>query len=105
MQISLAAARGDAQAATELISQYQQANYVQEILVLARAGKRELANQKAAEIDARPYGYMALATNAILCTCGAPFDLEATPNFAKLLQDAGLVWPPDSPIDWPLKDW
>ena len=105
LQISLAAARGDANAATVLVNQYRDANHVQEILVLARAGERQLANQKAAAVDARPYGHMALATNILLCTCGAPFDLESTPNFAKLLQDADLLWPPDSPIDWPLKDW
>lgn len=105
LQISLAAARGDANAATVLVNQYRDANHVQEILVLARAGERQLANQKAAAVDARPYGHMALATNVLLCTCGAPFDLESTPNFAKLLQDADLLWPPDSPIDWPLKDW
>ena len=33
------------------------------------------------------------------------FDLEATPNFAKLIEDADLPWPPASPIEWPLKDW
>jgi adenylate cyclase len=37
--------------------------------------------------------------------CGAPWDLEVTPNFAKLLEDAELPWPPASPINWPLKDW
>ena len=82
-----------------------EANHVQQIAVLARAGERELANQTAADVDARLYGHMALSTNVLLCTCGAPFDLEATPNFATLLQDADLPWPPDSPIDWPLKDW
>jgi hypothetical protein len=39
------------------------------------------------------------------CTCGAPFDLEATPVFAGLLAESGLSWPPVSPIDFPLKDW
>jgi TolB-like protein len=105
LRISLAAARGDAHATTVLVDQHRNASHVFEITVLARAGKRELANQKAAEADASLYGHMALATNVLICTCGAPFDLEATPNFAKLLQDADLPWPPDSPINWPLKDW
>ena len=39
------------------------------------------------------------------CMCGAPWDLEYTPNFARLLEDAELPWPPASPINWPLKDW
>jgi len=37
--------------------------------------------------------------------CGKPFDLEATPNFARLIDDADLPWPPASPIEWPLKNW
>jgi hypothetical protein len=40
-----------------------------------------------------------------ICNCGAPFDLEATPNFARLIDEANLPWPPQSPIDWPLKGW
>jgi hypothetical protein len=39
------------------------------------------------------------------CACGAPFDLEATPNLARAVEEAGLIWPPRRPIDWPLKDW
>jgi adenylate cyclase len=105
LQISLAAARGNADATTALVDQYRDANHVQEITILARTGDRELANLKAAEADASLYGHMALATNVILCSCGAPFDIESTPNYAKLLQDADLPWPPGSPIDWPLKDW
>ena len=105
LRIGLAAARGDANATTVLVDQYRNANHVRQIAVLARAGERELANQKAAEADASLYGHMALATNVLVCICGAPFDLESTPNFAKLLQDADLPWPPDSPINWPLKDW
>jgi TolB-like protein len=101
----IATARGDAHTTTALVDQYRNANHVQQINVLARAGERELANQKAAEADASQYGHMVLATNVIVCQCGAPFDLESTPNFAKLLQDADLPWPPDSPINWPLKDW
>jgi tetratricopeptide (TPR) repeat protein len=101
----LAAARGDASTTTALLDQYRNASHINQISVLARAGERELVNQKAAEADASLYGHMALATNVRICSCGAPFDLESTPNFAKLLQDADLPWPPDSPIDWPLKDW
>jgi len=105
LRLSLAAARGDTDATADLVNQYQTTGYARQGIVFARAGERELANQKAAEIDASPYGYMMLATNMINCVCGAPFDLESTPNFAKLLQEAELSWPPNSPIDWPLKDW
>ena len=39
------------------------------------------------------------------CMCGAPWDIEVTPNFKKRIEDAGFDWPPASPIEWPLKDW
>ena len=39
------------------------------------------------------------------CFCGAPFDLEATPNFKKRIEEAGFSWPPVSPINFPAKDW
>jgi hypothetical protein len=68
-------------------------------------GERELANQAAAEIDARPLGFLFLLSAANSCKCGAPFDLEFTPNMALLVDEAELVWPPRRPIEWPLKDW
>ena len=68
-------------------------------------GDRERANQSAAKIDARPLGFLMLIDMASACRCGTPFDLEATPNFARLVDEANLMWPPRSPIDWPLKDW
>ena len=39
------------------------------------------------------------------CMCGAPFDLEATPNFAQRIEEAGIPWPPRKVIDLPAKDW
>ncbi len=39
------------------------------------------------------------------CRCGAPFDLDVTPKLAARLEEAGLAWPPASPVHWPLKDW
>ena len=39
------------------------------------------------------------------CFCGAQFDLEATPNFKKRIEEAGFSWPPVSPINFPAKDW
>jgi TolB-like protein len=71
----------------------------------ARIGDREEANRIAGEIDARPYGHTTLMTVPTDCSCGAPWDLEATPNYAALLEQAGYSWPPSSPVDWPMKDW
>ncbi len=68
-------------------------------------GERERANEIAAETDSAPFGYLALVRTIHTCRCGAPFDLEATPDFAQRIEDAELPWPPLSPSDWPLKDW
>jgi len=59
----------------------------------------------AAEQDALPLGFLLFLDDMAICNCGAPFDLEATPNFARLIDEANLPWPPQSPIDWPLKGW
>lgn len=71
----------------------------------AWSGQRTNSNRKAAIIDERVFGPQALLLSVYWCMCGAPFDLEATPNFAAKLEEAGLAWPPPSPINWPLKGW
>ena len=76
-----------------------------QLLALALMGDREGVNELAARIDAHPYGYLILMQLPVSCACGAPFDLEKTPNFARLIEEADLAWPPASPIRWPLKDW
>ena len=76
-----------------------------QLLSFALAGDRENANELAASIDEHPYGYLVLMQLPVSCACGAPFDLEKTPNFARLIDEANLAWPPTSPINWPLKDW
>jgi hypothetical protein len=48
---------------------------------------------------------MLLAQVIAWCACGAPWDLEATPNFAALASEGNLTWPPASPMPLPLKDW
>ena len=68
-------------------------------------GDRAAANRVAAKTDARPFGYLVLAQAILTCYCGAPFDLEATPNFARMIKESGLAWPPTTPIKWPLKTW
>ncbi len=39
------------------------------------------------------------------CFCGAPFDLDATPNFKARIEEAAVPWPPSKPIDYPTKTW
>jgi hypothetical protein len=60
----------------------------------ALAGNRAEANRIAAAFDARPAGPFLLAVLTADCLCGAPFDLEATPNFKARLAESGLPWPP-----------
>lgn len=71
----------------------------------ARSGQRDKANELAASIDSEPLGFLTLLEAAGNCVCGAPWDIEATPDLKNLVDEAGLVWPPPAPIDWPLKNW
>jgi len=105
--IRTAAVQGDAVATNSLLDQYEPLASSDFVLMesLAIAGQRDRANLIAAKIDAEPFGYLQLNFAIHNCMCGAPFDLEGTPNYAKLVQEAELPWPPLSPIDWPLKDW
>ena len=60
----------------------------------AITGNREAANKAAAWLDGIPAGQTMLAATVMECMCGAPFDLAATPVFAKRLEEAGFDWPP-----------
>jgi tetratricopeptide (TPR) repeat protein len=68
-------------------------------------GDRETANRAAAEIDAMTLGPAILLRVTDRCGCGTPFDLDAAPNFARLLRAGGLLWSPPAPIEFPLKNW
>ncbi len=108
LQFSVAAARGDAAATGSLLDEIIATvpSGTRDLVVeFAISGERDKANQRAAELDSRPHSHISLMIIASSCNCGAPFDLEATPNFARLIAEANLPWPPDSPVDWPLKDW
>ena len=69
----------------------------------ALSGNRAEANRQAAAIDARPAGPFLLAVLTADCLCGAPFDLDATPNFKARLAESGLHWPPPQTITYPLR--
>ena len=45
-----------------------------------------------------------LAATVMECMCGAPFDLAATPVFAKRLEEAGFDWPPPVVMSLPTSD-
>ena len=68
-------------------------------------GDRDAANRAAAAIDKMTLGPMILIRIADRCGCGKPFDLEATPGFARILRESDLPWAPLAPIKYPLKTW
>ncbi len=103
-----AAARGDREAAAARFAEYLAdpgAGPFTTVAYHAWTGDIAEANRLAATMDAHPFAGPALSTVIIWCTCGAPWDLAATPNFARLVDDAGFAWPPPSPIRFPLKTW
>jgi len=94
--------------ARELLEAAKKENPVDDMTLLmaeAALGNREAANAYASKIDARFAGPFILAEAVKGCFCGAPFDLEATPNFKQRIEEAGFNWPPSSPIKFPAKDW
>jgi hypothetical protein len=70
---------------------------------VALSGNRAEANRLAAAFDARPAGPFLLAVLTADCLCGAPFDLDATPNFKARLAESGLHWPPAPVIKFPAR--
>jgi adenylate cyclase len=99
---------GDIEGARAALEKWQTLNgrnIRSEIEVHAALGDREQANRLAKEIDARPGGSMLLLLTVITCACGAPFDLDATPNFRDRIKESGTPWPPETLIRYPAKDW
>lgn len=99
---------GELDRARALFDEYIAANPwddVSRITVGAALGDRDMANAAAAAIDARFAGPFLLAEITKWCACGAPFDINVTPNFKARIEEAGFTWPPASPIRYPAKDW
>ena len=102
------ASAGDPEQARAMAAEYinrPNAEDWSSLIAAAVTGNREAANEAASRIDARPGGPFMLHIGTEMCFCGAPFDLEATPNFAARLEEAGFDWPPAMPIEYPLKTW
>ena len=75
------------------------------IMFYSWGGDRENANRVAAEYDAHPWGPWVLWQVAHWCACDNAFDLEVTPNLARMLESSDVSWPPPSGRKYPLKDW
>jgi TolB-like protein len=106
-RMMIAAGRGDRDEMTRQYQLYQEAegSRMWTFFYLVWSGQRELANELVAELDQAPNNHFAFTVFSSWCACGAPFDLEATPNFAAKLEESGLTWPPPTPVHFPLKDW
>jgi hypothetical protein len=107
-RLMIAASQGNRISVSGLLEQYLQhprAEDYTRTLLYAWSGERDQANMTAARIDGHAFGSPTLTVVLIWCFCGAPWDLSATPNFAAVLEKSGLPWPPESPIDFPLKNW
>ena len=107
-QLMIAATEGDAAKArghkNAFLTTHGPNDFVA-LMMAAMTGNRNEANRLASVIDSRPFGYMSLLQSIYWCTCGAPFDLEAAPQFAARLSGSGLPWPPENPLNFPLKEW
>ncbi|MBT8040659.1 MAG: hypothetical protein KJN78_10480 [Gammaproteobacteria bacterium] len=102
------ASAGDPKRARRMAAEYlarPDAEDWSSLVAAAVTGNREAANAAASRIDARPGGPFMLLIGSEMCFCGAPFDLEATPTFEARLEESGFNWPPDMPIEYPLKTW
>lgn len=75
------------------------------LMAYAWGGRRDDANRLAARFDAHPWGPWVLWQTNNWCACDKTFDLEATPNFARMINDSDVDWPPRSGREYPLKDW
>jgi len=106
--IQIAAALGDRERAENLFADYLGSKReipFNTLAIYAWTGDREQANRLAAEFDRHPFGHIALSISVLVCECGAPWDLTATPVFAAKIAESGLHWPPPSPMTYPSKDW
>lgn len=107
-QFWLAVSRGDEPTGRRLLERFEEIyspSPGDRMAYHALLGNRQEVNRIAALTDQSRYGHMSLAHALLLCYCGTPFDLAATPNFARRIRHSGLNWPPISPINWPLKSW
>ncbi len=99
---------GNREAAMEMAEEFwngPMANDWTSMLIAAMLGDRDRANQHAARLDAQPGSAIVLINGSYMCACGAAFDLDATPNLKRRIDESGLTWSPAAAIRFPAKDW
>ncbi len=106
-QVLLAARQGDRTAYKRALAHevFEDGAGFHTVLFHAWGGNREDANRVAAEYDAHPWGPWMLWQIGHWCACDNAFDLEVTPNFARMLDEGEIPWPPVPGREYPLKDW
>ncbi|WP_265571068.1 TIR domain-containing protein [Sphingomicrobium nitratireducens] len=104
VRLLIASYRGDREAARAL-APGPDANLGDRLNYAALTGDREAANRIAAQIDARPGGPTWIEGYGTMCFCGEKFDLDATPNYKRLLEQAGAMQPLPKPFPLKLKPW
>ncbi|NQV87376.1 MAG: hypothetical protein HQ492_09910 [Woeseiaceae bacterium] len=104
----LAAHEGDQASFESFLNEYKAADpgdIFWPLIISAWGGQREAVNRMAAKIDQHHFGSATLTQIAVWCACGAPWGMDATPNFAAKLKEGSLPWPPQTTMEFPLKDW
>ncbi len=99
---------GDPELARQMAEEYwtrPDAYDLDSLPLAAAVGDRGRANKIAARIDAHPGSVSVISIAILSCICGAPFDLDATPNYKARIEEAGFRWPPPKRIDYPTKSW
>ncbi len=107
-QVKLEAWSGDPAVAQQMAEEFwsgPDANDLTSLEIAAVVGDRDRANKIAARIDAHVGSADVISKGILSCLCGAPFDLEATPNYKARIEEAGFPWPPPKRIDYPTKTW
>jgi hypothetical protein len=107
-QILREALIGDPTSARQMAEEYwsrRDADAWSSLVVAAVVGDRERANEIAAQIDPHAGSVVVLSLAVLSCYCGAPFDLDATPNYKARIREASFPWPPPKRIDYPTKTW
>ena len=99
---------GDLAIARQMANDYwsgSDADDLSSIVIAAAIGDRDKANEAAARVDAFSGSAVVISHAVFSCFCGAPFDLDAAPNYKAQIDEAGLPWPPPKRIDYPAKTW